>query len=139
MGLFKKKNAPPALSREEALDCIPLISAGVRASRTPEGIVRLRYPLAVKPWLAELARRFGGPTADQPPSRQLELDELGSLTWDLMDGKRSVRRIVHRFAKETEVHPKEAEVAVTHFLRALGRRGIVGMAMPSERQNGSRV
>lgn len=139
MGLFKKKNAPPALSREEALDCIPVKNAAVHTSRTPDGVVCLRYPLVVKPWLAELARRFGGPTADQPPLRQLELDELGSLTWDLMDGKRSVRRIVHRFAGETEVHPKEAEVAVTRFLRELGRRGIVGMAIPSERQNGSRV
>jgi hypothetical protein len=27
------------------------------------------------------------------------------------------------------VHPKEAEAAVTRFLRELGRRGIIGMAI----------
>lgn len=132
MGLFRKKTAPPPLSREQALDCIPVKSAVVRASRTPEGVVRLRYPLALKPWMAELARRFGGASAATPPMRQLELDELGSITWDLIDGRRSVRGIVRHFAREIEVHPKEAEAAVTQFLRELGRRGIVGMAPAGE-------
>lgn len=116
------------MSREEALACIPVKSAAIHAARTPAGVVRLRYPLVLKPWLTELARRFGGPAADGPPTRQLELDELGSLTWDLIDGNRSVRGIIRRFARETEVHPKEAEAAVTRFLRELGRRGIIGMA-----------
>lgn len=128
MGLFRKKPTPPPLSREQALDCIPVKSAAIHASHTAEGVVRLRYPLALKPWMAELARRFGGASAAAPPMRQLELDELGSLTWDLIDGRRTVRGIVRQFAREVEVHPKEAEAAVTQFLRELGRRGIVGMA-----------
>ena len=139
MVFFRKKKGPTPLSREQALDCIPVKSAAIRASRTPEGLVRLTYPLVLKPWLAELARRFGGASAAAPPTRQLELDELGSLTWDLMDGKRSVRRVVRRFARETEVHPKEAEAAVTRFLRELGRRGIVGMAMAREGRTRSGV
>lgn len=137
MGFFRKAKQPP-LTRKEALACIPVKSAVVHASRTPEGLVRLRYPLVVKPWLAELARRFGATSAARPPSRQLELDELGSLTWDLIDGKRSVKRIVHGFARETEVHPKEAEAAVTRFLRELGRRGIIGMAIARARHAGRR-
>ena len=127
MGLFQKK-APP-LSRDEALACIPVISEAVSVQRTETGVVRLRYPLLVKPWLADLARRFGaGP--GKPPARQLELDDLGTLTWELIDGKRSVLSIVRRFAQQTRVHPKEAEAAVTRFLRELGRRGIVGLAPP---------
>jgi hypothetical protein len=120
-------------SREEALACIPVKSAAIHAARTPEGLTRLSYPLILKPWIAELARRFGS-TPAAPPSRQLELDELGSLTWDLIDGKRSVRAIIRRFSVQSRVHPKEAETAVTRFLRELGRRGIVGMAPGRNRE-----
>ena len=125
MGLFKKKR--PALSRDEALACIPVQSEAVTAYRTDAGLIRLHYPLLVKPWIAELARRFGA-GANAPPARQLELDELGTLTWGLIDRKRSVQDIINQFARQTRVHPKEAEAAVTRFLRELGRRGIIGMA-----------
>ena len=102
---------------------------------TPDGALRLQYPLVVKPWMAELARRFAG-TTYTPPSRQLELDELGALTWDLIDGQRTVSSIIREFAVQTQVHPKEAEAAVTRFLRELGRRGIVGMAADLPDRNG---
>jgi hypothetical protein len=133
MGLFKKKR--PALSKDEALACIAVKSEAVTAYRTDAGIIRLRYPLLVKPWIAELARRFGA-GGNAPPARQLELDELGTLTWELIDGKRSVREIITQFARQTRVHPKEAEAAVSRFLRELGRRGIIGMATGrAEHQN----
>lgn len=127
MGFFKKKT-PFHLSRTEALACIPVRNDAIQASQTPDGMIRLRYPLVLKPWIAELAQRFSG-AAYTPPSRQLELDELGSLTWGLIDGKQTVQTIVRQFARQTQVHPKEAEAAVTRFLRELGRRGIIGMAI----------
>lgn len=127
MGIFRKKAPAPQLSRDEALNCIPVKSTVIEASQTSEGVIRLRYPLVLKPWIAELAQRFSG-AEYTPPSRQLELDELGSLTWDLIDGKQTVGEIVRQFSGQTQVHPKEAEAAVTRFLRELGRRGIVGMA-----------
>jgi hypothetical protein len=127
MGIFRKKPPSGQLSREDALNCIPVKSKAIQASRTSEGVIRLHYPLVLKPWIAELAQRFGG-ARYTPPARQLELDELGSLTWDLINGKQTVREIVRQFSGQTQVHPKEAEAAVTRFLRELGRRGIVGMA-----------
>jgi len=127
MGIFKKTPPSGQLSREEALNCIPVKSKAIQASHTAEGVIRLHYPLVLKPWIAELAQRFSG-TPYSPPSRQLELDELGSLTWDLINGEQTVREIVRQFSDQTQVHPKEAEAAVTRFLRELGRRGIVGMA-----------
>ena len=127
MGLFRKKT--PRLSRDDALACIPVVSEAVSAYRTETGVMRLRYPLFVKPWIADLAKRCGA-APGAPPVRQLELDDLGTLTWELIDGKRSVLSIARQFAQQTRVHPKEAEAAVTRFLRELGRRGIVGMALP---------
>jgi hypothetical protein len=127
MGLFRKTKSPPPLSRAEALACIPVRNNAIQASQTPEGMIRLRYPLILKPWIAELAQRFRS-APYVPPSRQLELDELGSLTWSLIDGSQTVGAIVQQFSHQTQVHPKEAEAAVTRFLRELGRRGIIGMA-----------
>jgi hypothetical protein len=127
MEILRKKRPVLQLSREDALNCIPVKSEAIQAAQTPEGMVRLRYPLVLKPWIAELAQRFSG-AQYTPPSRQLELDELGSLTWNLINGNQTVREIVRQFSGQTQVHPKEAEAAVTRFLRELGRRGIVGMA-----------
>jgi hypothetical protein len=58
--------------------------------------------------------------------KKLHLDEMGTAVWDLMDGRRSVRRVIQGFATKYQLHLKEAEVAVTRFLRELGKRGLIG-------------
>ncbi len=114
------------MTREAALRCVPVKNKDIRELRLDNGTLRLCYPLQFKPWLTELRRRFGPPQA-APPEKQLELDELGTLTWDLMDGRRRVADIVRRFSRQTRVHPKEAEAAVAQFIRELGKRGLVGL------------
>ncbi len=126
MRLFRKKRIPDGLTREAALNCVPVKNSAVEEMRLENGTVRLRYPLQIKPWLAELRRRFGPPQGDAP-QKQLELDELGTLTWDLMDGHLRFAEIVQRFSRQTRVHPKEAEAAVAQFIRALGKRGLIGL------------
>jgi hypothetical protein len=114
------------MTREAALRCVPVKSSDVQEMRLENGTLRLCYPLRVKPWLAELRRRFGPPQA-APLEKQLELDELGTLTWDLMDGTLRFTDIVRRFSRQTRVHPKEAEAAVAQFIRELGKRGLIGL------------
>ncbi len=126
MRLFRKKQFGPGLTRETALQCVPVKNSAVREIRLENGLVRLCYPLPLKPWLAELRRRFGPPET-APPEKQIELDELGTLTWDLMDGTLRFSEIVRRFSRQTQAHPKEAEAAVAQFIRELGKRGIVGL------------
>lgn len=126
MRLFRKRRALSGMTREEALQCVPVKNSAVEEMRLENGSVRLRYPLQFKPWLADLRRRFGPPGAP-PPEKQLELDELGTLTWDLMDGTLRFADIVRRFSRRTQVHPKEAETAVAQFIRELGKRGLIGI------------
>ncbi|MDJ0801224.1 MAG: PqqD family protein [Desulfobacterales bacterium] len=126
MRLFPKKQRRAGLTRENALQCVPVKNSAVREIRLENGLVRLCYPLPLKPWLAELRRRFGPPETT-PPEKQIELDELGTLTWDLMDGTLRFSDIVRRFSRRAQVHPKEAEAAVAQFIRELGRRGLVGL------------
>ena len=126
MQLFRKRRRGPGLTRESALQCVPVKNSAVREVRLENGLVRLYYPLPLKPWLAELRRRFG-PPAKGTVEKQIELDELGTLTWDLMDGTLKFSDIVRRFSRRTKVHPKEAEAAVAQFIRELGRRGLIGL------------
>jgi hypothetical protein len=57
------------------------------------GEVVLTYTLTVQGWLLSLATRLGL-RSEETLSRKQQLDEMGSLTWSLLDGKRAVRDLV---------------------------------------------
>lgn len=114
------------ISRAEALQCTPLKAPQVYESREENGDVLLFYSVAVRPWFPGLVKRFGGPSDGTRP-KKLQLDALGTEVWDLIDGRRTVRKMIQEFTEKHQLHPREAEVAVTRFLRELGNRGLVGM------------
>ncbi len=126
MRVFKKKLKKPQISRAEALKCTPVISAQVVEDRLESGEVIIRYPVTIRPFFATLVKRFGGPN-DYVQMKKLQLDKLGSSVWSLMDGKRSVRQLIQVFAETHQLQFREAEVAVTQFIRELGRRGLIGL------------
>ncbi len=115
------------LSRKEALAYKPVISREVMTERTEAGLVRILYPIAIKPWLAGLAKRLG--LKDQKSMlRTLELDTMGSTVWDWLDGHNTVHALATKLAEHYGLHEREAEVSMSAFLRELGRRGIIGLA-----------
>lgn len=114
------------MSRADALRCIPVKNSQVSEEPQEGGEVILAYPITVRPWFAGLVKRFGG-NEDGTRLKKLQLDSLGTDVWMLLDGKRSVQSIVAEFAQKHQLHPKEAEVSVTQFLRQLGKHGIIGL------------
>ncbi len=90
------------------------------------GEVLIEYPLTVRPWIAAVAKRLRGSSA-RVQTKKLQLDAMGTAVWDLVDGNRSVRRIVRIFAETHRLENKEAEVSVTGFIRELGKRGLLGL------------
>ena len=126
MRMFRKKAKDIQISRAEALNSTPVKSNKIEESRLESGVVRLTYPMKTRPWVGDLMRRFG---RDEPQVqfKKVELDELGTAVWDLIDGSRSVRQIVREFGAAYQLQAKEAEVAVTSFLRDLGKRGLIGL------------
>lgn len=116
----------PELSREDALACRPVREESVGEELLENDLFRLSYPVRVRPWMAGLMRRFGR-REPEPMVKRIELDELGSAVWRLIDGRRTVRQIVGEFQSAYRLGRKEAEVSVTAFLRELGRRGILGL------------
>jgi len=126
MRVFKKKPKRPPISRAEALDRIPAKNRQISEDQLETGEIVISYPVTTRPVFAGLVRRFGGPEV-QTQMKKLQLDELGTSVWKLMDGKRSVRQLIKMFAGTHLLEPREAEVSVTKFIRELGRRGLIGM------------
>jgi len=126
MRVFKKKPSGPVISRAEALDRIPVKNHQISENRLETGVILIQYPVTIRTFFAGLVRRFGGPEA-RVQMKKIELDELGTEVWGLLDGKRSVRQLIQLFAGSHRLEPKEAEVSVTQFIRELGRRGLVAM------------
>ena len=126
MRVFKKKPTEPSISRAEALERIAVKSTQITEARLVTGEIVISYPVTMRPFFAGLVKRFGGPEV-QIRMKKLQLDELGTSVWDMIDGKFSVRKLVERFAKTHQLEAREAEVAVTQFIRELGRRGLIGL------------
>ena len=126
MIVFKKKSRQNHISRVAALNCRPKKSLHITESRLETGDVFLEYPLTVRPWLAAVAKRLGK-SREVVQIKKLQLDTMGTAVWDMVDGHRSVRRIVQIFAEAHRLGNKEAEVSVTSFIRELGQRGLLGL------------
>ena len=126
MKFFKKKKTGSTVTRTQALESTPVKNMDVTEIRLDSGEVILTYPREVRPWLAGIGRHLGI-TPDTTQTKKIQLDALGTSVWEQMDGKRSVREIIQGFVKKHQLHPKEAEVAVTQFLRDLGKRGLIGL------------
>jgi len=126
MKVFRKKSGASHLSRAQALEYTPVKSREISENRLESGEVVIEYPLIVRPWIAAVARRLGGPQ-NLKQTKKLQLDAMGTSVWDLVDGERSARMIIQIFAKTHRLENKEAEVSVTSFIRQLGQRGLLGL------------
>ena len=126
MKIFRRKNKGAEITRSQALDSIPIKSEHVSEARLERGEALLSFPVRTKPWMAGIVKRLGG-SFNGTVTKKLQLDALGTAVWDRIDGRCSARRMVEKFASEHQLHPKEAEVAVTQFLRDLGKRGLIGL------------
>ena len=116
----------PRIKRAEALNATPIKSVEIEEIQLDTGEVLLSYPVKARPWASGLIRWFGG-DSESAQKKKLQLDALGTAVWGLLDGDRSVRQVIQLFSDQHQLHPKEAEVAVTQFLRELGKREIIGL------------
>ena len=124
---FVKKNIDGSqLTKSKALTLTPVKNIESSEVTLNSGVVVIRYPVTMRPWMAKWIQRFKGPSP-QIGSRKLQLDNLGTEVWKMIDGKRTVRDIVDAFAETHQLEDREAEMAVTQFLRDLGKRGLIGL------------
>jgi hypothetical protein len=127
LNVFRKKQAALMLTRAQALTCIPVKGAHIQETRMETGEILLVFPDYKQPWFARFFQRPGLAGAGKVRLKKLQLDALGTSVWELMDGRRTVRQVTELFAQKYRLHPKEAEVSVSQFLRELGRRELIGL------------
>jgi hypothetical protein len=125
MKLFNRTVKTAPLSRQEALRCAPTPNLSVIASKLESGDILLEYEIPMRPFLKSLQKHFQGTTT--PPRKKLQLDSMGTLVWEMIDGDNSTRTIIKKFAEHYTVSLHEAETSVTAFLLELGKRGLIGM------------
>ncbi len=117
----------PKLSKQEALAARPVrMVEGEMKPGEGNSVGKLTVKVRQAAWAAWLFRTQQGTT------KTFEFDPMGMLVWDLCDGKTSVQQIIRKLAKRYKLSLREAEVSTRQFLRTLGRKGLIGFAVPGK-------
>ncbi len=118
---------PETLNRTQALQCIPTQNSTVQWQELENGEILFTYPLPLNRFFLAIHRRFSK-NSTELPTKKLQLDQMGSFVWHLIDGNKTVKEIIRIFAKEYNVTSQEAETSVTSFLKTLGLRGFIAIS-----------
>ena len=114
------------MTRDQALACVPVCNNVLSWKKLENGNIQIEYQLILKPFLVSIFNRFNR-TSSARPTRKLELDELGSEVWEMVDGSRNTADLIGQFADNHGLTIQEAEGPVTAFLRELGKRGLIAL------------
>ena len=118
------KAKPPVINREQSLTGVPMINEGVRVQPREEDVQRLELVIRLRRGGGFLSR-FMPPTLE----RKVKLDELGTLVFGLIDGRRNVREIVEAFLARYRVNRREAELSTVEFIRSLAQRQAISIVI----------
>jgi len=121
--LFAKKQ--PTLTREQSLTSVPVRNEALTFEKAEDGSYTIFIPRREAWWVRGLSRMF-----PLPEGRKISLDEMGSTVLDMCDGETTVKDMITKMGKRFKLSRKEAEVSLLAFLQQLGKKGIVGLAVP---------
>jgi hypothetical protein len=114
-----QKNLPAA----SFLQAVPFVNEAIEVTRRSDGsslvsvpIPRPRYLVPPLSWLLPFSHQ-----------RRVELDRVGSSVLNMCDGRRTVEAMIEKFAAEHKLSFREAQLAVSAFLRQLSQRGLVAI------------
>jgi len=125
---MSRKKKEPAISREQMLRSVVLPNPNIGVEKNEGGLVRLSVPTPPSPlvrWFPKLAEKSSA-------VRKIELDEVGTMVWNMCGGNTSVADMIRQLCETYKLNPKESEVSLTAFLRTLVGKNIVGMAVPMQ-------
>lgn len=125
--LLSKQPASPPISRQDALRVFPVHNPQLEWELDEEGMVT-----ATLVRRQDLKGRLLSAFLMVPESRQMKLDAVGTFVWNLCDGEHTVNDIVEAMCDQYKLSRREIEVSLTEFLRLLGKRGMIAVAVPEE-------
>ena len=124
---FRRQKPPPALSRHEAMQVMPIRNPSLEWEVNEEGNVVVTLPRR-----RDLKGRLLTFFFAIPESRPIVLDEVGSFIWQRCDGEYNVHKLVASLCDEYNLNPKEVQVSLIEYMKMLGRRGMIAVAVPEE-------
>lgn len=124
LGMGQKKEG---LSREQAFEARPMRNPELKWRVNDEDCVEV-----VIPRRSDRLGRVMGFVFAVPETKPVILDDVGTFVWGLCDAKHTVADLVQALCDEYNLTEREVEVSLTEYLRILGKRGMVGFAVPEE-------
>jgi len=126
--LRRKRPKIPPISRSEFLSIKPVRNPNVKWERRESGDILIRIPLPPPKGLTKLLLKMFSVNASE--KKIVIPDKIGTLVWELCDGKRTVREISETLQKRFKIMPVEAEVSLSSYLNNLSKKGLVGFILP---------
>ena len=117
--------ANPEANWRPMLDARMVQNDAADVARETDGTVVIKVATVRPRWMVPPLRWI----VPYKPERILRLDKLGSLVWELCDGRRTVEQIIDRFAERHHLSFHEARVSVTSYLKELLSRGALAVVM----------
>jgi len=135
----KKKPKGPTLRRSDFLRIKPIRSPIVEWEKNEKGEIHIKIPIAkirekMKGEKKEKKKRSGflSKFFPEPKEKRIQLDEIGSIVWELCDGKKTVKEIIDYLYEKYKLLPREAEVSLSSYLNNLAERRLIGFILPED-------
>jgi len=127
-----KKRPRLQRTRGEVLQSVPIRNSLVEWMKEDGGEVSLIIPADQKRHMRWLIRAMS-----LPNKRVVTLDDVGSFVWERCDGESTFEQIAQELSGRFQLTRREAEASLAEFFRVLGRRGMLGFAVPESRSTQS--
>ena len=124
---LRVRESPPAIAHNDAMQVRPIRNPALKWELNDEGKV-----VVILPRRSDLKGKLLAFAFPIPQSRPVVLDEVGTFVWQRCDGEHSVSQLVGGLCKEYKLNPREVQVSLIEYMRMLGRRGMIAVAVPQE-------
>lgn len=124
--LGTKKPEPP-ISRQEAMQVMPIRNPSLEWEVNEDSNVVVTLPRR-----RDLKGRLLTFFFPIPESRPVVLDEVGTFIWQRCDGNYTMDELVECLCAEYNLNRKEVQVSLVEYMKMLGQRGMVAIAVPEE-------
>lgn len=117
------KQPQPRITTGQYLAAMPMVNHAATRTPTAEGGTLVEVPIP-RPWYLVPPISWILPFSG---CRRIELDKLGTAVLQLCDGRRSVEKVIEKFAADQKLTFRESQLSVTQFLRMLTERGVIAV------------
>ena len=124
---FRPKKSAPPISRHDAMQIMPIRNPSLEWELNEDGNAVISLPRR-----QDLKGRILTFFFSIPESRPVVLDEVGSFVWQRCDGEHNMHELVTSLRKEYRLNPKEVQVSLLEYMKMLGARGMIAVAVPKE-------